>query len=144
MSTTVWNTGALAGGIVTAQCLFPSTTSTGASSIVAQTQTQVDAAGRWALELTPNTQVKPSGTVWQITEPTNAGDPSIWQVVVPAGASSSAIASWQVTRLPTAVSAGITSRPSITGSRGGATVAVLTSLLSALAAEGIIANNTTT
>jgi hypothetical protein len=137
--TAVFHTGAAAGGVVTAQCLLASAT-TGARSTLSQLTTVVDSTGRWQLDLTPNIQVKPAGSFWEIFEPTALGDPNIFNITVPPQVGQGGL---NVTQVPVATGSGAGTKPTITGSRGSATAAVLASLLAALAAEGLIINNTT-
>lgn len=138
----VFRNGALPGGQVTAQLVLASGT-TGARSTLATLTATVDSTGHWQLDLSPNATVKPAGTFWDITEPTSTGDPNFYQITVPTPASNTSVNGVQVTSCPAAAGSGAGVKPTITGSRGTQTAAVLGSLLTALAAQGTIINNTT-
>lgn len=138
----VFHNAALPGGQVTGQLVLASAT-TGARSVLQTVTAPVDSTGHWQLDLAPNSTIKPAGTFWDITEPTTVGDPNFYQITVPTPASATSVAGVQVTNCPAAAGSGAGVKPTITGSRSTQTAAVLGSLLTALAAQGTIINNTT-
>lgn len=132
MSTTVFKVKRAApNSLVTIQ-LCQSDTS-GNRGVLSSVTVQATADGSWSTELTPNAQVSPKGTFYEIIEPTTAGMPNVHDVLVPV--SSSPV---RADTLPAPAAGGL---PVVTGSKGGN--AALTSLMSALSSRGIVVDHTT-
>lgn len=136
--TTVTGSGAAPNGRVTAQMLVVDP-ATGGRSVIQDFWTPVASDGTWQLSVQDNASFTAvAGTCWDIVCPTTGGVPSRWTVTVPASATPVPIG----TCTPVAVA-----RPSIAGALSlvadPAARAVLVGIVKALAAHGLISNNTT-
>lgn len=123
MSTDVWNSGAPAGGVVTAQLLVAG--ASGARSILGQQTVTVGPDGRWQIALGHNSVL----SFWEITEPTASGAPNQYPFQLPGDRGPI-----QVTQLKAYAAA--STKPVVTGAKGGN--AALTSVIAALVAQGLI------